>query len=190
MSSEHKLDMSMALNMEKKLEIRLLVIGIPQKSTTFTRNSFKLWDDDSIKQRLIVVFTFGDRQDRNIEEELRTVCKELKNVLNDASWRYVVFDNTRNNDMAVQKLLKMVQEIKEGLTSTVKLILAAMILSGLAFTACVVSEDTKGQVTEDNAKVVGMKILQTIAEKKLADISLKKSDQAANLLKILHMFAD
>ncbi|KAK7508145.1 hypothetical protein BaRGS_00000384 [Batillaria attramentaria] len=33
----------------------------------------------------------------------------------------------------------------------------------------------------DNAKVVGMKILQTIAEKKLADISLKKSDQAVIL---------
>ncbi|KAK7469717.1 hypothetical protein BaRGS_00036299 [Batillaria attramentaria] len=36
-------------------------------------------------------------------------------------------------------------------------------------------------VNVDNAKVVGMKILRTIAEKKLADISLKKSDQAVSL---------
>lgn len=56
------------------------------------RQILKLWGDNSLRQRLVVVFTFGDRQDRDIREELRTVCPELKNVLKDAGQRYVVFN--------------------------------------------------------------------------------------------------
>nr|KAG5687501.1 hypothetical protein BaRGS_009434 [Batillaria attramentaria] len=54
-----------------------------------------LWGDSaSFCKRLIVAFTFGDRQDADIEEELKSsVPVELKNVLKDANGRYVVFNN-------------------------------------------------------------------------------------------------
>ena len=45
------------------------------------------------KTRLVLAFTFGDRQDKDIETELQTVCGELQSVLKDASKRYVVFNN-------------------------------------------------------------------------------------------------
>ena len=56
------------------------------------RQMLRLWGDNSLRQRLVVAFTFGDRQDRDIKEELRTVCPELKSVLRDAGQRYVVFN--------------------------------------------------------------------------------------------------
>lgn len=40
-----------------------------------------------------MAFTFGDRQDTDIEEELKIVCKELKAVLEDAEGRYIVFSS-------------------------------------------------------------------------------------------------
>ncbi|KAK7471887.1 hypothetical protein BaRGS_00035471, partial [Batillaria attramentaria] len=45
--------------------------------------------------RLIVAFTFGDQQDRSIEEELElpTASTELRTVLRDARHRYVIFNN-------------------------------------------------------------------------------------------------
>nr|KAG5689253.1 hypothetical protein BaRGS_006373 [Batillaria attramentaria] len=49
------------------------------------------WGDEEFCKRLVVVFTFGDRQDRPLDEELKTVCPELKSVLKDAGNRYVVF---------------------------------------------------------------------------------------------------
>nr|KAG5692883.1 hypothetical protein BaRGS_002318 [Batillaria attramentaria] len=52
----------------------------------------QLWGSDLTK-RLVVAFTFGDRQDQDLEEELKVVCPELKSVLRDASGRYVVFNN-------------------------------------------------------------------------------------------------
>ncbi|XP_025111455.1 GTPase IMAP family member 8-like [Pomacea canaliculata] len=42
---------------------------------------------------LIVAFTFGDRLGKNIDEELKTVCSELKDVLKEAGHRYIVFSN-------------------------------------------------------------------------------------------------
>ena len=53
----------------------------------------RLWGDNSLQQRLVVVFTLGDCQDEPIEEVLRDVCPELKGVLRDAGRRYVVFNN-------------------------------------------------------------------------------------------------
>ena len=45
-------------------------------------------------QRLVVGFTFGDRQDGDINRELGSVCPELQDVLRDARRHYVVFDST------------------------------------------------------------------------------------------------
>ena len=39
-------------------------------------------------------FTFGDRQDRDIDEELHNTYQDLRAVLADAGKRYVLFDNT------------------------------------------------------------------------------------------------
>ena len=53
----------------------------------------RLWGDNTLQHRLVVAFTFADRQDAPIEEELKTVCPELKKVLREARHRYVVFNN-------------------------------------------------------------------------------------------------
>lgn len=58
------------------------------------------WGDNNFCRRLVVVFTFGDRQDRPIDQELKTVCPELKGVLKDAGNRYVIFDKTRDGNEA------------------------------------------------------------------------------------------
>lgn len=50
------------------------------------------WADDSFKRVLVIAFTFGDRQDTDLEEELKTVCPELKNVLKDSGGRYALFN--------------------------------------------------------------------------------------------------
>ncbi|KAK7497547.1 hypothetical protein BaRGS_00011187, partial [Batillaria attramentaria] len=42
------------------------------------------WDGSEMCKRLVVAFTFGDRQDKQIEKELKEVCQELKSVLKDA----------------------------------------------------------------------------------------------------------
>ena len=55
------------------------------------RQILRLWGDDSLRQRLVVAFTFGDCQVGDLGEELRKVCPELKSVLRDADQRYVVF---------------------------------------------------------------------------------------------------
>ncbi|PVD23998.1 hypothetical protein C0Q70_17275 [Pomacea canaliculata] len=51
------------------------------------------WADKSFLDNLIIVFTFGDRQDKDLAEELKTVCPELKNVLKDSNNNYVLFNN-------------------------------------------------------------------------------------------------
>ncbi|XP_025111447.1 GTPase IMAP family member 8-like isoform X2 [Pomacea canaliculata] len=47
--------------------------------------------DDYLCPRLTVAFTFGERLDRDIRDELKDVCTELKQVLEDADDRYLVF---------------------------------------------------------------------------------------------------
>lgn len=51
------------------------------------------WADKSFLHNLIIVFTFGDRQDKDLAEELKTVCPELQNVLRDSNNNYVCFNN-------------------------------------------------------------------------------------------------
>ncbi|XP_025111477.1 GTPase IMAP family member 4-like isoform X2 [Pomacea canaliculata] len=65
------------------------------------------WGDNSFTNHLVVVFTFGDRQDRNIHEELKTVCLELRSVLADAGNRYVIFNNrAHDSESEKQKLME------------------------------------------------------------------------------------
>ena len=54
----------------------------------------KLLSLSDFSRRLMVGFTFGDRQDRDIDRELDSVCPELQAVLSDARRQYVVFDST------------------------------------------------------------------------------------------------
>ena len=71
----------------------------------------ELWDNDTdFCQRLVVAFTFGDRQDENLGDELRDVCRELQSVLKDAGNRYVLFNNKAQlteKRTAVNELLSM-----------------------------------------------------------------------------------
>ncbi|XP_025083379.1 GTPase IMAP family member 4-like isoform X2 [Pomacea canaliculata] len=69
-----------------------------------------LWGDkSSIKRQLVVAFTFGDRQDRDLREELKSVCPELKKVLRDADNRYVLFNKQDpDKEQQVNKLLKII----------------------------------------------------------------------------------
>nr|KAG5703205.1 hypothetical protein BaRGS_034116 [Batillaria attramentaria] len=60
------------------------------------------WGDKEFCKRLVVVFTFADRQDRPLGEELKTVCPELRSVLKDAGHRYVVFN--KNDEHNKEKL--------------------------------------------------------------------------------------
>lgn len=65
------------------------------------------WKDNSFTRHLVVAFTFGDRQDKDIKEELKSVCPELQSVLSDASQRYIVFNNQVSNR---DELLAEIQE--------------------------------------------------------------------------------
>lgn len=53
----------------------------------------KVLGEKYLTSLLIVAFTFGDRLGVNIDEELKTVCSELKDVLKEAGHRYIVFSN-------------------------------------------------------------------------------------------------
>ncbi|KAL8616117.1 hypothetical protein ACOMHN_066604 [Nucella lapillus] len=102
----------------------------------------RLWGDNSLSERLVVAFTFGDRQDVPLEEELLTVCPELQAVLRDARHRYVVFNNKappQDRERQVQQLLALgpaqslagrrkYQTLSRGL-------LAVCVISGLCFAA-------------------------------------------------------
>ncbi|KAL8612096.1 hypothetical protein ACOMHN_013975 [Nucella lapillus] len=77
----------------------------------------RLWGGNALCRRLIVAFTFGDRQDKDLGEELKGVCPELKQVLRDASQRYVLFNNNdrdsspEGKERQVVTLLKMVEKL-------------------------------------------------------------------------------
>lgn len=59
----------------------------------------RLWGNDTdFCKRLVVGFTFGDRLDGDIQEELKSVCDELQTVLADASNRNVLFNKKAKNE--------------------------------------------------------------------------------------------
>ncbi|XP_076457938.1 GTPase IMAP family member 8-like [Babylonia areolata] len=63
------------------------------------------WGDRSVFQkRLMVAFTFGDRQDEDLEEELDMVCEELKSVLKDAKNRFVQVNNRARGEGRMEQL--------------------------------------------------------------------------------------
>jgi hypothetical protein len=73
----------------------------------------RLWNNDrDFCGRLIVAFTFGDRQDNPLEDELKAVCKELNGVLRDAGREMFCLFNKKADDKktfdAVQQLLSVI----------------------------------------------------------------------------------
>lgn len=76
------------------------------------RRIMAAWKDNSFTRHLVVVFTFGDRQDKDIKEELKSICPELKSVLSDASQRYIVFNNQVSNR---DELLAEIQQFVRGM---------------------------------------------------------------------------
>lgn len=74
----------------------------------------KIWGHD-LCNRLVVAFTFGDRQDRDLRDEIKTVCRELKSVLRDASGRYVLFrgPTSSENEEEVKQLLKTIDNLPQ-----------------------------------------------------------------------------
>lgn len=53
----------------------------------------KLWRGKSLKKRLLVAFTFGDKLDEDIREVVNDPPPELKKILKAAGNRYMVFTN-------------------------------------------------------------------------------------------------
>ncbi|KAK7471882.1 hypothetical protein BaRGS_00035466, partial [Batillaria attramentaria] len=97
---------------------------------------------ESFNRRLVVAFTFGDRQDRNLSQELETVCPELKSVLHDAKERYVVFNNqVADKESQAEELLKIInfmevqKEEPEGFDTQEWVLLGVAVASGLVFAA-------------------------------------------------------
>ncbi|XP_076457934.1 GTPase IMAP family member 9-like [Babylonia areolata] len=72
----------------------------------------KLWGDNSLRERLVVAFTFGDRQDAPLEEELKAVCPELKGVLRDAGQRYVMFSDKATWEEKEQQVLQLIKVLE------------------------------------------------------------------------------
>lgn len=73
-------------------------------------NARQLLGQDSVKEKLVVAFTFGDRQDGDIGEQLKTVCRELQNVLRDAGGRYVVY-NEKAIEAEKKTFVKKVEQL-------------------------------------------------------------------------------
>ncbi|PVD24005.1 hypothetical protein C0Q70_17282 [Pomacea canaliculata] len=70
---------------------------------------FKTLWGKGICSHLIVAFTFGDRQDHNLDEELETVNPELKSLLSDAGRQYVLFNDmsdSKDKKLQIENLLK------------------------------------------------------------------------------------
>ncbi|KAK7486083.1 hypothetical protein BaRGS_00022692 [Batillaria attramentaria] len=78
----------------------------------------KLWGGNtSFCKRLVVVFTYGDLLDGKIEDQLKTVCPELQNVLKDAKQRYVVFSQAADGSTKDVRLV-MIGKTGGGKSST------------------------------------------------------------------------
>lgn len=104
----------------------------------------ELWGNDpDFCQRLIVAFTFGDRQDEKLEKELPSVCPELQSVLNDAGNRYLLFNNKASSaekQDAVELLLSMIGKIGEVLLSLLFFLLffPRLLLAHTLYSRCMI----------------------------------------------------
>lgn len=95
-------------------------VGYTPEEYAIYRQIKLYWGHDAdFCSRLIVVFTFGDRQDKPIAEELREVCPELKSVLRDANNRYVVSNQQTdgNADMLWSSLVGHMSEMRSHVIS-------------------------------------------------------------------------
>ncbi|KAK7487678.1 hypothetical protein BaRGS_00021097 [Batillaria attramentaria] len=96
------------------------------------------WGDDSLHKHLVVLFTVGDCLDQSIEEEVKSACDELKEILKDAHHRRVVFNAKTTKEekwKQSQQLLSIVEEMRPpcrlmiiGQTGNGKSTLANMLL--------------------------------------------------------------
>lgn len=87
---------------------------------TYTREKYNMyerlkseWGDESFSDRLVVAFTFGDSLDQDINEELKGVSVELKNVLKDAGNRFVVFNAKASQDDKKEQTRRLLGVIKQ-----------------------------------------------------------------------------
>ena len=76
------------------------------------------WNEATFCKGLVLAFTFGDRQEKNIETELKTVCHELQSVLKDSGHRYVVFNNLASKEERKYNAMKLFEISEKGECST------------------------------------------------------------------------
>lgn len=103
------------------LAVRCDVRYSPEEFSLYQRIK-ELWGKETFCKHLVVLFTFGDRADREIEQELKTVCQELKNVLRDAQGQYIVLSekaDLKSTQNEIKKLFNMlVKSDKDTLPSS------------------------------------------------------------------------
>ena len=79
----------------------------------------KAWGNDAaFCERLVLAFTFGDKQDEDIETELKTVCPELQSVLKDARHRYALFNNLASKEERKSMATKLFEILTTGECAT------------------------------------------------------------------------
>ncbi|XP_025111457.1 GTPase IMAP family member 4-like [Pomacea canaliculata] len=89
--------------------------------------------DDYLCSRLTVAFTFGERLDRDLGEELKEVCIELQQVLEDADDRYLVFreeDDEETKRKHIMYLMTLVPNLAEIEGEIKKILLLGPLKSG------------------------------------------------------------
>ena len=95
----------------------LLAISCEEMHTRENYDMYKeirrTWGDDSAFDDLVVAFTFGDRLDHDIDVKLKGVSKELKNVLEDASNRFIVFNAEAGEDDKKKQTRKLLDVIEQ-----------------------------------------------------------------------------
>ncbi|PVD35802.1 hypothetical protein C0Q70_02767 [Pomacea canaliculata] len=95
-----------------------------------------VWGGNSLFSRLVVAFTFGDRLDGDIKDEVINVCKELQTVLKDCGERYVVF-NSRGTDDDKKRQVREVRKLLVHLDAK-KIVLLGRCGSGKSVTGDII----------------------------------------------------
>ena len=95
-------------------DVILLVVRCDVRYTKEEHDIYKeiknLWgDDEQFCERLAVAFTFGDMQDKDLKEVLKTVCQELRSVLDDAGDRFFQINNKATGDEKQTQQMQMHQ---------------------------------------------------------------------------------